>query len=111
MTTYTAKSSAVRAAKREMEKNSAIIGYSVAQLEDGKWVADLQMAPLGDVIMGQRFSTVERPCDLVHGIARKMADSSRKEVIAACVAAGVAYNTARTQYQRWYSNQKIMKLK
>lgn len=51
-------------------------------------------------------SEIERPCDRVWAIADEMKGSRRKDVIAACVAAGIAYNTARTQYQQWKQTKK-----
>lgn len=50
-----------------------------------------------------RESTVERPCKLVWHIADEMVGARRKDVLAACVARGVAFYTARTQYQLWLS--------
>lgn len=41
----------------------------------------------------------------VRRIASKMKGKTRKDVIAACVAAGVNENTAKTQYQRWFKAQ------
>lgn len=46
-------------------------------------------------------SNVKNPCLLVWETAEKMPGAKRKDVIAACVAKGVAYYTARTQYQHW----------
>lgn len=53
-------------------------------------------------------STVELPTKKVWHIAdsAEMKGKSRKEVIEACVAAGIAYNTARTQYQQWFTATK-----
>ena len=50
-----------------------------------------------------RESTVERPCKLVWHIAEEMVGARRKDVLAAAVARGVAFYTARTQYQLWLS--------
>lgn len=47
-------------------------------------------------------STVGSPCYLVWDLADKMKDARRKDVIAAAVKKGVAFYTARTQYQKWY---------
>ena len=48
-------------------------------------------------------------CAAVWAIADSMVGPDgkvvRKDVIAACRAQGIAYGTARTQYQRWYSNR------
>lgn len=50
-----------------------------------------------------RKSSASGPCALVWDIAEKMLKegAKRKEVIAACVEEGVAYYTARTQYQKY----------
>lgn len=57
-------------------------------------------------------STTERPCKRVWIIADDMLAANpmvkRKEVIAACIAAGVAFYTARTQYQQWLGVRKEM---
>ena len=45
-------------------------------------------------------SNVIGACALACAIARSMPDAPRKEVIAACRQAGIAYGTARTQLQR-----------
>ena len=47
-------------------------------------------------------SKIDSPCKRVWELAASMPDSSRKDVIAACVEQGIATATARTQYQRWY---------
>lgn len=46
-------------------------------------------------------STTSKPCSLVWEICEQMKGAKRKEVLAACVEQGVAYYTARTQYQQW----------
>lgn len=51
-------------------------------------------------------STIKRPCKQVWHIADSMPGAKRKEVIAACVAQGIAYYTARTQYQQWLQTVK-----
>ena len=45
-------------------------------------------------------SNVIGACELARAIAQSMPDAPRKEVIAACRQAGIAYGTARTQLQR-----------
>lgn len=54
----------------------------------------------------KKESTASNPCKMVWEIAEKMQGSKRKDIIQACVDAGIAYNTARTQYQRYYSTVK-----
>ncbi len=48
-------------------------------------------------------SACDRPVKKVFEIAEDMAGRPRKDVIAACVAAGVNPSTARTQYQIWFT--------
>lgn len=50
-----------------------------------------------------RESTIERPCKRVWHIADEMVGARRKDVLARCVAEGIAFYTARTQYQLWLS--------
>lgn len=47
-------------------------------------------------------SSVDNPVQLVWNIADRMWGDRRKDIIAECVRQGVAYNTARTQYQAFY---------
>lgn len=51
-------------------------------------------------------STVDKPCKLVWQIASEMKGARRKDIIAACVAKGVAFYTARTQYQLYLAALK-----
>lgn len=51
-------------------------------------------------------SSVESPVQKVFEICRSMPGARRKDVIEACVAAGIAFYTARTQYQNWYKASK-----
>ena len=48
-------------------------------------------------------SEIKNPVKAVWEIADKMWGARRKDIIAACVEAGIAYNTARTQYQAYHS--------
>jgi hypothetical protein len=50
-------------------------------------------------------STVDGACAVVWQLADSMPGAKRKEVIGAAVDAGVAFYTARTQYQKWYKTQ------
>jgi hypothetical protein len=50
-------------------------------------------------------SDVESPVKLVWRLADEMAGAERKDVIAACVAAGVNKATASTQYYRWQKSK------
>ena len=49
-----------------------------------------------------RMSTTPLPTKKVWHIADSMPGAKRKEVIEACVLQGIAYGTARTQYQHWF---------
>lgn len=51
-------------------------------------------------------STAEGPTKRVWAIAASMPGAKRKDVIEACRAAGIAFGTARTQYQKWFSANK-----
>lgn len=57
------------------------------------------------VVKTRNASTVESPVKRVWAIADSMPEAKRKDVIAACVAEGIAFFTARTQYQKWKQNQ------
>lgn len=52
-----------------------------------------------------RESTIKSPCYVVWCLADEMTGARRKDVIAAAVAKGVAFYTARTQYQLWLSSK------
>lgn len=54
----------------------------------------------------EQTSSIEKPCDAVWRIAEEMKGAARKDVVKACEEAGVATNTARTQYQRWFTANK-----
>lgn len=72
---------------------------------DGKPAADKPAKP--DIL---RKSEVEKPTRLVHVIADMLYDAdpnvARKDIITACTAQGIAYNTILTQYQAWRSNRE-----
>jgi hypothetical protein len=54
-------------------------------------------------------SSIVRPCKRVWFIADEMIGKSRKEVLEACQKEGIAFHTARTQYQQWSTVQREMK--
>lgn len=64
------------------------------------------LAKLAKEGLVSRVSETAKPCNRVWEIADAMVDCRRKDVIAACVDQGVAYYTARTQYQHWFTAQK-----
>ena len=49
-----------------------------------------------------RESVIDNPVKMVWEIADRMWGQRRKDIIAECVRMGIAYNTARTQYQAFY---------
>ena len=49
-----------------------------------------------------RESVINNPVKMVWEIADRMWGERRKDIIAECVRLGIAYNTARTQYQAFY---------
>ena len=49
-----------------------------------------------------RESVIDNPVKMVWEIADRMWGERRKDIIAECVRMGIAYNTARTQYQAFY---------
>lgn len=50
----------------------------------------------------KRKSAMKGSCALVWTIAEEMLPQARRrDILAACVARGIAYNTARTQFQRY----------
>lgn len=56
-------------------------------------------------------STVDGAVQVVWDLCAAMPDARRKDVIAAAVEKGVAFYTARTQYQKWFKAQKSNKAK
>lgn len=51
-------------------------------------------------------STIDGPCFTVWATADNMPEAKRGEVIRACQELGVAFYTARTQYQKWSKARK-----
>lgn len=70
--------------------------------------AKVEKAPATKTREVKHTSNIEHPCKTVWAIADEMKGAKRKEVLAACVEKGIAYYTARTQYQQWLSVQKEM---
>lgn len=104
--TYTAKSSAMRNAKAQLKAGNielngraiSIIGTSDGYYWDNPSAFNSQ--PKDELL---RVSAMKGACALVWDIAGAMlaADPSvkRAAILAQCVANGIAYYTARTQYQ------------
>lgn len=113
---------ASRAAAREANKefqgkvvNVADVQFNIVQDAPAPVVAETPAAePKAKTpkIPVTRESTIERPCKQVWHIADAMAEKAggfknlrRKDVLAYCVANGIAFYTARTQYQLWLTIQ------
>lgn len=56
-------------------------------------------------------STVDGAVALCRSIYAGLPDARRKDAIAAAVEQGVAFYTARTQYQKWFQAQKATRVK
>lgn len=75
-------------------------------------VADAPKPAAGKIPL-VRTSTIEKPCKQVWHIACAMLEEvggdlsklRRKDVLTRCVASGIAFYTARTQYQMWLTIQ------
>jgi hypothetical protein len=83
--------------------------------EAGVEVTDLKTKPIDPAKEAKpkrellHKSTVEKPTRLVHAIADMLAEIdpkvTRKEIIEACTAEGIAHYTILTQYQAWRSSR------
>ena len=104
---------AARAAKAEQD-----LGGKIEKFELGNFEIEAA-TPAPKVAKGTKtavapvnVSTIERPTKAVWHIADEMKAKNpnvrRKDVIAECVARGIATFTARTQYQQWFQVQKEM---
>lgn len=82
-------------------------GESIEELKDGHSAEAARADAMANATMGGpraklQFSTIKSPVKRVWHIADSMPKAARKDVIAECVAQGVASGTARTQYQAWF---------
>lgn len=132
MKTYSTKANAIRAAKvagleqceiieqdgqfgfRPIEAEDSSEGEALEAMEQERDEAQNPDAPADEpqpeeapapVVKTRNASTVESPVKRVWAIADSMPEAKRKDVIAACVEEGIAFFTARTQYQKWKQNQ------
>lgn len=108
---WASKSSAVRWAKKEYNGKAPDYG-TVEKNEEGKWyflptpvipetTKDEPIAAKKDKAPIVHKSTIGSPCRVVWDIAEEMEGEKRKDVIAECVRKGIAFYTARTQYQKY----------
>lgn len=90
------------AASDVAEAGEQVTPQLTASAEDGAPATEQEPQAAG----GKRNrSTVESPVKQVWAIADSMVGTSRKNIIAACIEQGIAFYTARTQYQRWRASK------
>lgn len=135
MKTYSTKANAIRAAKAagleqyEIVEQDGQFGFRPIEAEDtsegealeameqerGEAPADEPQpeevpAEEAHVVKVRNASTVESPTRRVWAIADELhaanPDVRRKDIMAACEAAGIAFFTARTQIQKWMKAKK-----
>lgn len=100
-------------AEPELEDTpEADVGYGDKQEEDERSSVSDSPKAKGTRAPVENTSTAERPCKLVWQIADDVnaatPGAKRSVVLAECVRQGVAFYTARTQYQQWLGVQKEM---
>jgi hypothetical protein len=110
--TYKVKSSAIRWAKKNIGSDWAKKGIVCLNL-NGTWFYKenkIESPKETGKIVDRTFktkapivhkSTIGSPCRVVWDIAEEMEGAKRKDVIAECVRKGIAFYTARTQYQKY----------
>lgn len=109
----------VDSAKVDSTGAAEIIPVSVTKTDEGVVLTEKVKADAAKVASNPdttpqktvvKKSTVEGPTKLVWEIADQMKfvnpNVRRVDVVNACIAAGIATHTARTQYQRWFTAQK-----
>lgn len=72
-------------------------------VESGKYNPTPAEKPVKSI---KRHSDMKGATRMVWAIADSMPGASRKEVLAECDKQGIAYYTARTQYQKWFTASK-----
>lgn len=126
MKAYSTKANARRAARQELGEDAVedqdfeLIevdrqhGYRVML---GNTVTEEQKeltAPIAGTVedatpaesMPRNKSSVANPVQQVWAVADAMPEAKRKDIIAACVEQGIAFFTARTQYQKWKQSRR-----
>lgn len=107
---YIVKTEAIEAAMRLAEESEKSLEETM-----NFDAVDEYATPLATKTAIKRQSDIERPTKAVWHIADEMYDSAvakgeeppkRKVVIQRCVESGIAFYTARTQYQQWLTAKK-----
>lgn len=105
--TFAAKSSVVRAIKAAGGNPDA---YTIDFDGNGKYTAVLKADPKKVTPHQHQHATDKKPrngnCTKVWEIADALVGAKRKDVVAACVLAGIPEGTAKTQYQHWFVSKK-----
>ena len=94
--TYTVKSSAVRAAKKQHAKDYLAGNVLIEETATG-FVYNVQ----SEAKTTRRNGSCERIIKIAETMHSSGCKPRRCEVIEACVREGINIHTARTQYQRW----------
>lgn len=96
--TYSSKANANRAAK-----TAGHLNFEAVKVGD-RWA--FRVKAVNTLQANRGSSTVDGPVARVWEIAENNRNARRKDVVQMAVNAGVAYYTARTQYQAWYTATK-----
>lgn len=110
--TFKVKSSATRWAKKNIGNDYQEKGKVVENL-NGTWfyLENKVEAPKVEKVIKEKTpivhkSTIGSPCKVVWDIAEQMEGAKRKDIIEECVKQGIAFYTARTQYQKYREAMK-----
>lgn len=97
MQTYSTKATAVRGAKRRN-----ITDFEIRDNSEGRFVIVLKDTK-PRLLRRSRFTGA---VNAAHALFDANPDLKRKDAVALAVENGIAFYTARTQYQAWYTNRK-----
>jgi hypothetical protein len=109
---YASKSTCLRGAKRAGHGEEAL---NVEKDDDG-WVyyvlKEIEVAdkpkrvPSYKLMYNTNKSAIDNPVKFIHDFLNAHPDLKRKQAIFELTSRGINFSTARTQYQRWYSERK-----
>lgn len=126
MKAYSTKANARRAARQELGEEAvegqdfelieidgqhgyrSMLGSSAteAQEKSTDYIAGTVEEALPAEGKPRNKSSVASPVQQVWAVADSMPEAKRKDIIAACVEQGIAFFTARTQYQKWKQSRQ-----
>lgn len=101
--TYTTKATAVRGARRKQIKNVAIV-----ETKTGRFEIQDRDRPIYNHAKRKK-SSVTSPVAMVWDICCNNTGAKRKDIIDMAVNAGIAINTAKSQYQAWRQASGLVK--